>query len=304
MNDERKAMIAAALAYGIFGLSFLFSKIALEITQPAVLLCLRFSLTVLLLNVMRFFAPFRISFQGKKRTLLWAPVLLGLIQPVLYFYLENYGLKYTTTSFTGMVAAISPIFTALAGVLVLRERPNGRQWLFMALSIAGVLMVSLQTVSSGENTLLGCVCLVGAYASGALYSLLVRRLTRVYTPFELTYVMFTVGFVFFLGHVLVEYRAGAFVVLGEALSHGQFIAAVLYLGGLSSVGAYMLVNYSLAKLTVARSTIFSCASTVMSVLAGVLIMHDSFSLLSLFAFVCILAGVWGVNRFATDGRPA
>jgi len=199
-----------------------------------------------------------------------------------------------------MVSATNPIFTAIAGALILRERPNKKQWLCMSLSIAGVLMVSLQTSSSGQNTVLGCVCLVAAYAVGSLYSLLVRRLSRVYSPFELTYVMFTVGFAAFAVHAFVQYGSGAFGEMAFALSHPQFIAAVLYLGGLSSVGAYMLVNYSLGKLTVARSTIFSCMGTVVSVLAGVLIMHDDFSLLSLGAFACILVGVWGVNRFAQE----
>lgn len=112
--------------------------------------------------------------------------------------------------------------------------------------------------------------------------------------------MFTVGFIAFAVHAFVRYGAGAFGEMGAALSHPQFIVSILYLGGLSSVGAYMLANYSLSKLTVARSTIFSCMGTVVSVLAGVIFMKDSFSLLSLAAFALILCGVWGVNRFAAD----
>lgn len=300
MNDAKKGMLAAGAAYGIFGLSYLFSKIALEITQPVILLCLRFTVTVLLMNLLVLFGVLKLDLKGKKRKMLWMPVLLGLLQPVLYFYLENYGLKYTTTSFTGMVSATNPIFTAIAGALILRERPNKRQWLCMGLSIVGVLMVSLQTASSGQNTAAGCICLVAAYAVGSLYSLLVRRLSRDYTPFELTYVMFTVGFAAFAVHAFAQYGAGAFGEMAFALSHPRFIVSILYLGGLSSVVAYMLANYSLSKLTVARSTIFSCMGTVVSVLAGVLIMKDPFSLLSLAAFVCILIGVWGVNRFAAD----
>ena len=297
MNEEKKGMLAAGAAYGIFGLSYLFSKLGLNVTSPVILLCLRFTVTVILLNLLVAVKVFRLDLKGKNLT---APILLGLLQPVLYFYLENYGLKYTTTSFTGMISAVNPIFTAILGAIILREKPNGKQWLCMALSIAGVLMVSLQTASSGANTLLGCVCLVAAYFTGSFYSLLVRRLSKDFSPFELTYIMFTVGFVCFFGHTLIQYRGGAFAQMGEALSHWQFIASILYLGGLSSVGAYMMVNYSLARLPVARSTIFSCMGTVVSVLAGVVIMKDSFSLLSLAAFVCILCGVWGVNRFSTE----
>ncbi len=295
LNEEKKGMLAAGGAYAIFGLSYLFSKMALNITTPEILLCLRFSVTVILLNLLVATGILKLNLRGKN---LLPPILLGLLQPVAYFYLENYGLKFTTTSFTGMVAAINPVFTAILGAVCLREKPNGKQWLGILLSIGGVLLVSMQTASSGENTWLGCVCLVGAYFVGSFYSLLVRKLSKEFTPFELTYVMFTVGFVFFMGAAFAQYGGGAVSQMGAALSDGKFIVSILYLGGLSSVVAYMLANYSLAKLPVARSTIFSCMATVVSVLSGVIFMHDSFSLLSFIAFALILSGVWAVNRFA------
>ena len=99
MNEEKKGMLAAGAAYGIFGLSYLFSKLGLNVTSPVILLCLRFTVTVILLNLLVAVKVFRLNLKGKNLT---APILLGLLQPVLYFYLENYGLKYTTTSFTGM----------------------------------------------------------------------------------------------------------------------------------------------------------------------------------------------------------
>ena len=57
MKTENKAMLAAGIAYSIFGLSYLFSKMALDLVEPAVLLCVRFSVTVLLLNAARTSTP-------------------------------------------------------------------------------------------------------------------------------------------------------------------------------------------------------------------------------------------------------
>ena len=53
---------------------------------------------------------------------------------------------------------------------------------------------------------------------------------------------------------------------------------VLYLGLLSSVAAYLLINYSLKYLPVAASTIFGGLATVVSVLAGVFIGGETFTL--------------------------
>ena len=294
MTEEKKGMLAASVTYTIFGLSYLFSKMALNVTEPMILLCLRFAITFLALNVLVLTRVFRLNFKGKS---LLGPICLGILQPVFYFIFENYGLKYTTTSFTGMISSISPVFTAILGAVVLKERPNRRQWLCIGVSILGVLMVSLRP-GGGENTWLGCLCLLLAYGSGAGYSLLSRRMSRTFTPFELTYVMFTVGFVFFLGGAFVQHGGQAPAMMMTAMQNSEFIISVLFLSLASSVGAYMLANYSLARLPVARSTIFTNISTIVSVIAGVLVMGDAFPATHFIAFALILVGVWGVNRYA------
>ncbi len=295
MNDEQKGMLAATIAFVIFGFSYLFSKMALNLTEPAILLGARFSVTFVALNLLVLTRAMKVHFRGKP---VGAAILLGVVQPVFYFIFENYGLKYTTTSFTGMVSAVSPIFTAVLGAIFLKERPNRKQWAFILISIAGVMMVSVGG-AGGQNTLLGAACLVAAYLSGAVYTLLVRRYSREFTAFELTYMMFMVGFAFFTGWAFFQYRERTLPMLAEALAHGQFVASALYLGVAASVLAYLLANYSIAKLPVARAMIFGNVSTVVSVIAGVAFMGDHFGATQAAAFALILAGVWGVNRFRT-----
>jgi drug/metabolite transporter (DMT)-like permease len=295
MDDEKKAMLAATAAFIIFGFSYLFSKMALNLTEPAILLGARFSVTFVALNLLVLTRVMKVNLRGKP---IGAAILLGVIQPVFYFIFENYGLKYTTTSFTGMISAISPIFTAVLGALILKEKPNWKQWVFILISIVGVMMVSMGG-AGGQNTLPGILCLVAAYLSGAVYTLLVRRYSRVFTAFELTYMMFMVGFVFFTCWAFAQFRGHTMPLLAEALSHGQFVVSALYLGVAASVFAYFLANYSISKLPVARAMIFGNVSTVVSVIAGVAFMGDPFGATQAAAFALILAGVWGVNRLRT-----
>lgn len=294
LTEERKGMLAAGVAYSIFGLSYLFSKMALGVTEPMILLCVRFSVTVVVLNLLVLFRVMKLNLRGKK---VMGPILLGILQPVLYFVLENYGLKYTTTSFTGIVSSVSPIFTAILGVWMLKEKPTFKQWVCIGLSIIGVLMVSLGS-TGGENTWLGCICLLAAYFSGAFYAILVRKLSKQYSAFEITYIMFTVGFVFFVFLAFFQFGGDTLSMIIAAVTVPKFIVSVLYLGGVASVGAYMLSNYSLARLPVTRSSIFGSFSTVVSVLSGILIMRDPFTVVSAVAFAIIMVGVWGVNHFA------
>ncbi len=294
MTREKKGMLAATIAYSIFGLSYLFSKMALGVAEPMILLAVRFSVTFIVLNLLVGCKLMKLNLKGKN---LLGPVMLGILQPVLYFVFENYGLKYTTTSFTGIVSSISPIFTAILGVIFLREKPNWKQWICIVLSIVGVLMVSMGN-SGGENTLAGCLCLLVAYLLGGFYSILVRKLSAQFSSFELTYIMFTVGFVFFAVMAFATHGNDTISMLTAAVGSRKFIAACLYLGAAASVGAYMLANYSLATLPVSRATIFNSFSTIVSVLSGVVLMGDPFTIVSAIAFVMILCGVLGVNRFA------
>lgn len=298
MNDQHKGMLAAFTAYTIFGLSFLFSKRALGIASPMVLLCVRFGVTLLALNLLVLFRVFRLDLKGKK---LGGAILLGLFQPVLYFILENYGLGLTTTSFAGMMSSVSPVMTAVLGALILKERPNAKQWASIAVSVAGVMLITLRP-GGGENTLVGCVCLVGAYLCGSMYTLLSRKLSGSFRPFDLTYVMFNVGFAFFALGALAENGAGTVRVIADALSHSEFVTGILFLSLASSVGAFLLINYALSRLPVAQTAVFNNLTALVSVLAGVLVMRDPFSPLSVAAFALILLGVWGVNRYATDHK--
>ena len=122
------------------------------------------------------------------------------------------------------------------------------------------------------------------------------------TAFEVTYVMFTVGFVAFTAITFIMYGGETIPKIGAAFTDVGFIVSVIYLGAVSAVGAYSLINYAMGVLPVARATVFGNVSTVVSVLAGYLIMHDEFRIISVIAFALILVGIWGVNRFDTKNK--
>lgn len=294
MSLYKKSILAAIAANAIFGLSFMFSKMALNVTDPVILLCCRFSVTVIALNLMIFARIMKPSFKGKN---IKAAILVGFLQPVLYFLLESYGLEYTTASFTGIIASISPVFTAVLGGILLNEKPSPKQWLFIGVSIVGVMMISLAP-GGGSNTITGCLCLLGAYLVGSLYSILVRKLSKEFTAFELTYVMFTVGFLFFGISAFVQYGSETLAMIGNALSHKEFLIGVLYLGALASVGAFMMLNFAVAHLPVTQVMIFGSFATIISTLAGVFVMGDPFTIITFIAFILIFVGVTGVNMFS------
>lgn len=129
-----KAVAAAVLGNSFFGLSFLFSKVALERLEPFVLLAVRFIVAFVMLNLVLLTGKVKIRLTGKPVQKI---LMLGLVQPVLYFTFENYGIRGTSTAFAGTLLAIVPVITLIAGVVFRKEIPSRLQVFGAVLSVIG-----------------------------------------------------------------------------------------------------------------------------------------------------------------------
>lgn len=302
--NERKlhlvSLLAALTASVIFGLSFMFSKLAMAVAQPVVLLAFRFTVAVaamalvLLVNGLagrvRGRKLFAFSLRGKP---VWNLALLGLVQPVAYFIFENYGILYTSSAVAGTFIAVVPVGCILMDVLVLHEKVTRRQVLCAIGAVAGVVLISAGGVVAAS--LLGLLFLFLTFLGDVFYYAMSHEAAKQFTAFEMTFVMFVVGMVVFIPVALIS--AGGLTspdILLPAQS-GSFWLAVLYLGVLSSGVGYGLLNFANSHLTVTESSLFSNVVTVVSVLAGVLLLKEDFTLLQCVGMVLILACVFVAN---------
>lgn len=95
MKTRTKALWAVIIGNSIFGFSFLFSKIALELTIPSVMLAVRFLSAFLVLNLVVVIgkATKKIDFKLRGKPLKYV-LLLALFQPVIYFVAGNRSSSY------------------------------------------------------------------------------------------------------------------------------------------------------------------------------------------------------------------
>ena len=303
MNNKKMhtmSLVFALLASAIFGMSFMFSKLALEVANPTVLLAFRFAIAfgamslAILVNAIvgkvRGKALFAFSLKGKP---VGSLVLLGLIQPVLYFFCENYGILYTSSAVAGTIIAVVPIACILMDVLVLHEKVTRRQVICAVLCIGGVALIYM----GGEThiSLLGLLLLLMTVGCDAAYYTLSHRAAEKFTAFEVTYVMFTVGMAFFIPAALIQGAGHMAETFLPAMESGAFWGAVIYLGLVSSVVAYFLLNFATARLTVSEASLFSNVTTVVSVLAGVVLLKEPFGVWQMLGVAVILICVFAAN---------
>ena len=303
MSNSRKhtlAVITACIAFVIFGFSFMFSSIALSITSTMVLLCFRFTVAVITLTVVvavnslvgriRGKAWFSFSLRGKP---MGGLLLLGIVQPVLYLVFENSSIRYTSSAVTGTVLAVVPVICILADVFISRESVSKLQVVCAVACVAGVALV--ETGGETRISFLGFFCLLMTLVCDVGYYILSRRASRQFSPLEVTYVMFLMGMIVFVPAALIQGRGQMAELFLPAIQSAPFWGSVVFLGAVSSVGAYGLLNYANATLTNSEASLIGNIATVVSVLAGVLLLRDPFSPLQAIGVVVILIFVTLAN---------
>ncbi len=295
-NKELLPVLAGLCTSIIFGFSYLFIKEALDAVSPFHLLALRFALAAVVLTLLRVARIIKIDLSLRKVLLL---LPLAFLHPVLYFSLETVGVNGTTASESGMVMALIPVLSTILGAVFLKEIPSRLQSLFILLTVSGVLLiVAMKDVQGESGSMYGIYLLVLAVTVASVYRILARRLSVHYKAIEITYVMMWLAAICFNGVSFISHlwkgNLGSYFLPLQSL---PVVSSLLYLGVLSSIVAFFLLNYAISKLEVSRSAVMANLTTVVSVVSGVLLRNDPFHWYHAVGVAMILAGVWGTNYF-------
>ncbi len=290
------ATFAAFFSNFLFGFSFLLTNISLRYASPSVLLSLRFLFAFIVMNLLVLFKVVKLNFKGKN---LWQLVLMGFLQPVIYFYCETYGMKFSSATFAAVMIALVPVGAMIYSALFMKEPPTFWQAVFGVISVIGVILLSVGD-GVGATTAIGTLLLIGAIVCAVGFNAISHKSAGQFSAFERTYVMFLVASVVFTASAVVE-NIGDLTALYKPLLEVEFLGAILYLGVLSSIVAYTLLNYANTYLPISRTTIFSNIITIVSIFAGVVILKDTkLNFENIFYSVMIIVGIFGVQKFAKE----
>lgn len=293
-----KVFAAAIICHVFWGFSFMVSGYALSVAHVFLLLSHRFLAAFIVMSLLVLFRIAKVDLKGKRVGLL---LLLGVLEPVIYFFGEQYGILHSGTVFSGVMIAMIPVFCTLAAAVLLRERPTVGQLIFSVISVGGVIGIGLMGGSAGTVELIGVLALIVAVIGATGYTLLSRRLANEFTPFERTYMMIAVGAAVFTVCAFIKcgFDPAEYV---RPFADGKYILCVLFLSVCCSVICYFMSGYAITYMSVARETVFANLTTAVSVFAGVVFMHEPFSWLGLVCCLLILAGIYGVQKTAREEK--
>lgn len=284
------ATLTALFAQIIFGLSFMFTGIALKNASPMTVIADRYIVAFIGLSVLMVITKRKIRI-GKN---IWKLILMSIFQPLLYFIFETYGIQMTSSSFSGVMVSMIPVVSMISGIFILNEKPTISQYIFAMLSVAGVVIAVLFGKSEGIVTTPGVILLLGAVFSSVGYNISSRRISTEFSTFERTYAMSFIGMISFLLVSFIENFNNPISIFSP-FTNISYTVSILYLGVFSSVIAFLCLNFANTHLPVAKTTVFSNLTTVVSVLAGAFILNEVVSKEIIVAIIMIIIGVFGVQ---------
>ena len=293
----KKIHIAGILFASIFGFSFLFSKIALSYVTPIGLIAYRFLIAFITFEILRQLKIIKINIKKEQMKYL---VAVAFFQPILYFLFETFGLNLVSSGEAGMMIALIPIFVAILSSLIIKERPKPIQVLFILLSVTGVIIIQLSKLGSESNSeVLGFILLLLAVISAAMFNIASRTASqKALRPMEVTYFMMLFGaFTFNIIYVIqliVEQRIGDYFT---NLLYIDILLPIVYLGIVASIGGFFLVNLVLSKVPAHVSSIYANLSTIVAIIAGVILLDETITLYHIIGSIFIIIGVYGTVRF-------
>ena len=295
-NKNNKILIGCLCALGcetIFGLSYVFTKQATNVASEFAFLGWRFVIAAVFMSLCIVLGLFKVSFKGKRlRSLL----VIALCNPAIYYIGETIGISHTTAAESGVILACIPVASLVASTLILREKPVRQQIIGILVTLIGVVITVFAAGMQSSLSVMGYLFLFIAVISYSLYSVYVEK-AEDFTGAEITYIMMVSGAILFGILALAEgISTGTMVQLIVLPLHEKgFLVAILYGGICSSILGFILVNTAIALLGVNRTASFIGISTVVSIIAGVLLLGESFSMFQIAGAAVIIAGVYIAN---------
>lgn len=291
-REKTIGLLKGTFAVAVWGASFIATKIALQDVSPATVVWLRFAMGIILLGA---FVKIRKEFLLQPPKVLGYFALLGFIGITLHQWLQSNGLTTAQASTSAWIVSTAPIFIAILGWLLLKEKLRWDQIAGILFATVGVLLVvsrgNLNSIFKGSFGTPGDLLVLISSPNWAVYSVLSRKGLKEHSASLLTFYVITLGWLF--STPLFFARSGIGEMHKLTLSGWT---AIGFLGIFCSGLAYIYWNDALKLIPASQVGALLYIEPLFAVAVAAAIIGESITLGALLGGSIILLGVWMVTR--------
>lgn len=290
MNSQKLlGSILLSLSACIWGGMFVVVKFIVGDVGPLQLVWLRYLVAILALV---FFSIIK----REKWHLNWHDlrlvILVGIIGNVISIVAQETGTWLSSAQTGAVITSATPTFMVIFARIILKERLTKTKVVSVLMATIGVIMI-VGIHLTGSNILWGILSLILAALTWALMSVLIT-LIKSYSSLQITIMSTVVAIICLTPFVLANSNALVRINFVEP----KIILGLLYLGIISTAGAFVMWNKGLTMVKASVSGLFFLLQPIVGTLLGWMLLGEGLTWGFLLGSILILGSVWVSIRFA------
>jgi drug/metabolite transporter (DMT)-like permease len=271
----------------LWGASYMFIKVSIDDVSPIVVVWVRLVLAALVLLPI----AHRRGVLSALRPQLPVIAMLALVQVLAPFLLITFGEKHIPSSLAGILVASAPIFTALLAFRLDREElATGWRLVGVLVGIVGVGLLFGVDLTGDSAALLGGLMILLASFGYAIGPLQMKRRLQGVPPVATAAATMTIA-------ALVLTPVVPFVIPSHAPGLDT-VGSLLALGAGGTGFAFLMFYTLISEVGPGRATVVAYIAPGFSVVYGVVLLGERFTVGTAAGLVLILGGSW----LAATGR--
>jgi drug/metabolite transporter (DMT)-like permease len=296
---SRKGWVLFATMCVVWGIPYLFIKVAVEEVAVPVVVFARTALGAVLLLPLALRSARKDGGQLDTLRRHWRPLLaFATLEMIVPWGLLSQAEKKLPSSLAGLLIAAVPIISVVVARLTGgTERLSLRRWAGLLIGLAGVAVLAAPDLSGGSALPVAEVLLVAlGYATAPLIA--ARKLADV-PALPMTAACLSLGALVWL--------PGAILAWPQQVPSGRALAALAALGVICTAFAFIVFLALIREAGTSRAMVFTYVNPAVAVAAGVAFLSEPFTVTIAVSFALILAGsllaTWSA-RDPSSGDPA
>ncbi|KVV18457.1 multidrug DMT transporter permease [Burkholderia ubonensis] len=201
------------------------------------------------------------------------------------------GVQRTSAVAAGVITSTIPAVVALFAWLILREKPNGRALVSIALAIVGVVTINFANggataTGATAGSLTGNLLMLGAVCCESIYVILSRRLTQTLAPIDICAYTHLFGLL-----LMLPLGAGAMWHFNYASVPASIWALVVWYGLSASIFSFWMWMKGIRHVPGSLAGVFSAVLPVAAAVYGIAFFGERPTLAHGFALACVVTGI-------------
>ena len=221
---------------------------------------------------------------------IWILMSIGIIGHTISIVTQEYGTMYSSAQMGSVVTSATPAFMLIFAMWLLKERITIRKILSIVLATVGVILIAgIDNMEFDKQ--LGVFYSTIAALTWALMSVLLKLIPSKYPPLVINFYAVITGIV-----CLAPFNVFTVSALPwDEILNPVMVGSVVYLGAVSTAGAFMLWNKGLLLMDAGASGLFFFFQPIVGTFLGWLILDEQITWNFWLGSILIFIGVFLVT---------